>query len=66
VVKSEMLESRVTTSFGKDYGFIFTCVTGSTKFPKSSPLQILLDDGTTPGPTMFVRKSHSSVASRFG
>jgi len=32
-VKSTMLESRVTTPFGKDYGFICTCITGSTKFP---------------------------------
>ncbi|KEH37811.1 hypothetical protein MTR_2g047978 [Medicago truncatula] len=32
-VKSTMLESRVTTSFGKDYGFICTCITSSTKFP---------------------------------
>jgi len=31
--KSMMLESRVTTPFGKDYGFICTCITGSTKFP---------------------------------
>jgi len=32
-VKSTMLESRVTTPFGKDDGFICTCNTGSTKFP---------------------------------
>ena len=30
---STMLESRVTTPFGEDYGFICTCITGSTKFP---------------------------------
>ena len=35
-VKSIMLESRVITPFGKDYGFICTCITGSTKFPKFS------------------------------
>ena len=33
-VKSTMLESRVTTPFGKDYGFICTCNKGSTKVPK--------------------------------
>jgi len=47
-----------------DYGFIFTCNKGSTKFPKSNPLRILLDDGTTPGPTTFVEKSRLSVVSR--
>jgi len=31
--KSIMLESKVTTPFGKDYGFICTCNKGSTKFP---------------------------------
>ena len=31
-----MMESRVTTPFGKDYGFIFTCNKGSTKFPELS------------------------------
>jgi len=35
-VKSIMLESRVNTSFGKDYGFTCTCITGSTKFPNST------------------------------
>jgi len=57
-----MLESRVTTPFGTGYGFICTCITGSTKFPKSNPLRILLGGGTTPGPTTFVGKSRSSVA----
>ncbi|KEH17057.1 hypothetical protein MTR_0048s0020 [Medicago truncatula] len=33
-VSSTMLESRVTTPFGKDYGFKCTCITGSTKVPK--------------------------------
>ena len=32
-VKSTMLESRVTTPFGKDYGFKCTYIMGSTKFP---------------------------------
>ena len=59
-----MLESRVTTPFGKDYGFICTCNKGSTKFPKSNPLRILLDTETTPGPTTFVGKSRLSVVSR--
>jgi len=66
VVKFIMLETRVNTPFGKDYGSNCTCITGSTKFPKSNPLQILLDDGTTPGPTMFIGKSRLSVASRVG
>jgi len=35
-VKSIMLESRVNTSFGRDYGFTCTCITDSTKFPKST------------------------------
>jgi len=48
---------------GEDYGFICICITGSTKFPKSNPLRILLGDGTTPGPTTFVEKSRLSVAS---
>jgi hypothetical protein len=34
-VKSIMLEPRVSTPHGKDCGFICTCITGSTKFPKS-------------------------------
>ena len=40
-VKSTMLESRVTTPFGKDYGFICTCITGSTKFPKFVVVRVL-------------------------
>jgi len=32
-----MMESRVTTSFGKDYGFNCTCNKGSTKAPKLQP-----------------------------
>ena len=32
--KSTMLELRVNTPFGKDYGFNCTCITGSTKLPK--------------------------------
>jgi len=35
-LKSMMLESRVPTLLGKDYGFNCTCITGSTKFPKST------------------------------
>jgi len=62
-LRSIVLESRVTTPFGKDYGFKCTCITGSTKFPKSNPLRILLGDGTTPDPTTFVGKSRLSVAS---
>ena len=34
-VRSIMMESRVNTLYGKDYGFKCTCITGSTKFPKS-------------------------------
>ena len=62
-LKSMMLGSKVTTPFGKDYGFICTCITGSTMFPKSNLLRILLGGGITPGPTTFVGKSRSSVAS---
>jgi hypothetical protein len=62
--KSIMLESRVSTPFGKDYGFICTCNKGSTKFPKSNPLRILSDTEKTPGPTTFVGKSRLSVVSR--
>ena len=35
-VKSTMLEPRVTTPIGKDYGFNCTCITGSTKFSELS------------------------------
>ena len=35
-LSSTKLESRVTTPFGKDCGFICTCNKGSTKFPKFS------------------------------
>ena len=63
-IKSIMLESRVNTSFGKDYSFKCTCITGSTKFPKSNPFRILSDYETTPDPTTFVRKSRLSVVSR--
>jgi len=37
-VKSIMLETGENTPFGKDYGSNYTCITGSTKFPKSNPL----------------------------
>jgi len=30
-----MLESRLNTPHGRDYGFTCTCISGSTKFPKS-------------------------------
>jgi len=36
-IKSNMIKSRVTTPFGKDYGFNFTCITGSTKVPNLQP-----------------------------
>jgi len=39
-VKSIMLESRVNTPFGKDYGFTCTCITGSTKFSNSTTTSI--------------------------
>jgi len=64
-VKSIMLGSRVTTPFGKDYGFICTCISGSTKFPKfSTTSEYLSGYGTTPGPTIFVAKSRLGVVSR--
>jgi len=53
--KSTLLELRVNTPFGKDYGFICTCITGSTKFPKfSTTSEHLSGDGSTPIPTLFV------------
>ncbi|KEH26634.1 hypothetical protein MTR_6g061795 [Medicago truncatula] len=64
-VSSTMLESRVTTSFGKDYGLNCTCNKGSTKVPKViDHFRILSDTEKTPGPTTFVGKSHLSVVSR--
>ena len=63
-LRSTMLELRVITPFGKDYGFICTCITGSTKFPKSNPLWILLGDGSTPIPIISVRESRLGVVSR--
>ena len=63
--KSKTLESRVNTSFGKDYGFNCTCISGSTKFPKfSTTSEYLSGYGTTPGPTSFVGKSRLGVVSR--
>ncbi len=64
VVKSIMLKPKVNTPFGKDYGSYCTSNKGSTKFPKSNPLRILLDDGTTPVPTTIVGKFRLSIASR--
>ena len=56
-LKSMMLESRVTTPFGKDYGFICTCITGSTKFPMfSTTSKYLSGDGSTPIPINIRRK----------
>jgi len=50
-VKSTMLELRVNTPHGRDYGFICTCITGSTKFPKSTTtFEYLSGDGSTPIP----------------
>ena len=40
-LRSIMLESRVNMSYGKDYGFICTCITGSTKFPKFVVVRVL-------------------------
>ncbi|AES97632.1 hypothetical protein MTR_5g057340 [Medicago truncatula] len=60
-----MLESKVTTSFGKDYGLKCSCITVSTKFPKSlTTSEYLSGDGSTPIPIIFVGKSHLSVVSR--
>jgi len=53
VVKSIMLESRINTPFGKDYGSICTSITGSTKYPKfSTTFEYLSGDGSTPIPTI--------------
>jgi len=63
--KSIMLESRVNTPYGKDYGFICTCITGSTKFPKlSTTFEHCQLTRLTPGPTTFERKSRLGVVSR--
>ncbi|KEH33569.1 hypothetical protein MTR_3g047175 [Medicago truncatula] len=65
IAKVHMLESRVTTPFGKDYGFKCTCITGSAKVPKVlNHFRIFSDTEKTPGPTTFVEKSHLSVVSR--
>jgi hypothetical protein len=53
--KSIMLESRVTTPFGKDYGFICTCNKGSTKFPNCNPLVNILVYRNAPSPITFIR-----------
>ena len=63
-LSSTMLESRVTTPFGKDYGFICTCIVGSTMFPKlSTAFEHCRLTGLTPGPTTFARKSRLGVVS---
>jgi len=63
-VKSIMLESRVTTPFGKDYGFICTCISGSTKFLKSTTTSEYLSGyGTTLGPIIFLGNSRLGVVS---
>jgi len=50
--KSTMLELRDSAPFGKDYGFNFTCITGSTKFLKfSTTSEYVSGDGSTPIPT---------------
>jgi len=36
-IKSNMLQPRVTTPFGKGYGLKCTCITGSTKVPELQP-----------------------------
>jgi len=36
-LSSQCWSLRVTTPFGKDYGFTCTCITGSTKVPKLQP-----------------------------
>jgi len=60
-----MMESRVRVPpHGKELCFICTCITGSTKFPKSLiPSGYYWLTGLTPGPTIFARKSHLSVVS---
>ena len=64
-IHGDMLESRVKVPHGRDYGFICTCITGSTKFPKfSTTSEYLSGYGTTPGPTIFVGKSRLGVVSR--
>jgi len=63
-VKSIMLDSKVNMPYGKNYGFICTCITGSTKFPKySSPFGHCRLTRLTLGPTTFARKSCLGVVS---
>jgi len=60
-----MLESRVKAPHGRDYGFICTYITGSTKFPKfSTTSEYLSGDGSTPIPINIVGKSRLGVVSR--
>ena len=62
--KSTMLELRVNTPFGKEYGFICTCITGSTKFPNSNPFLNISVYKNASSPIKFTRKSSLSVVSR--
>jgi len=64
-IKSNMMESTVTTPFGKDYGFNCVCNKGSIMVPKfSTTFEYLSGDGTTPISIVFVEKSRLGVVSR--
>jgi len=59
-----MLELRVTTPFGREYGFICTCNKGSIKVPKySTTSEYLSGDGTTPILIVFISWSRLGVVS---
>jgi hypothetical protein len=63
--RSTMLELRVTTPFGKDYGFQMYLYHGFYQVPRViNHSRTLSGYGNTSDPTMFVRKSCLSVVSR--
>jgi len=64
-VKSTMLESKVTTPFGKDYGFQMYLYHGFYQVPRVvNHFRTLSGYGNTSDPIMFVRRSRLSVVSR--
>ena len=64
-VRSTMLELRVTTPFGKDYGFQMYLYHGFYQVPRViNRFQTLSGYGSTSDPILFVIKSRLSVVSR--
>jgi len=63
-VRSTMLELRVTTPFGKDYGFQMYMYHGFYQVPRVvNHFRTLSGYGNTFDPIMFVRRSRLSVVS---